>query len=72
MEFGTIKTLLYISNWVAFEKKGIIQILNTKTNQISQINLPELIAGPADFTIYKNQLIIPEMMAGTIRFINLK
>lgn len=64
--------ILYISNWVAFEKKGIIQTIDLKTNQISEVKLKEPIAGPADFTITKTQIIIPEMMTGTIQFINLK
>ncbi|MBS1652827.1 MAG: hypothetical protein JSU07_12535 [Bacteroidetes bacterium] len=64
--------MLYTSNWVAFEKKGIIQTVDLKTNQVSEIKLKEPIAGPADFTILKNQIIIPEMMTGTIQFINLK
>ena len=63
---------LYTSNWVAFEKKGIIQIIDIKTNHVSEVKLNEPIAGPADFTILKNQIIIPEMMTGAIQFINLK
>ncbi len=63
---------LYTSNWVAFEKKGIIQIIDIKTTQVSEVKLSEPIAGPADFTILKNQIIIPEMMTGAIQFINLK
>jgi len=63
---------LYTSNWVAFEKKGIIQIIDIKTNQVSEVKLNEPIAGPADFTILNNQIIVPEMMTGTIQFINLK
>ncbi|MCC6180236.1 MAG: hypothetical protein IT237_00215 [Bacteroidia bacterium] len=63
---------LYTSNWVAFEKKGIIQIIDIKTNKVSEVKLNALIAGPADFTILKNQIIIPEMMTGAIQFINLK
>lgn len=63
---------LYTSNWVAFEKKGIIQIIDIKTNKVSEVKLNEPIAGPADFTILKNQIIVPEMMTGAIQFINLK
>lgn len=63
---------LYTSNWVAFEKKGIIQIIDIKTTQVSEVKLNEPIAGPADFTILKNQIIIPEMMTGAIQFIKLK
>ena len=63
---------LYASNWVAFEKKGIIQTIDIKTNKVSVVKLDEPIAGPADFTILNNQIIVPEMMTGSIRFINLK
>lgn len=64
--------ILYTSNWVAFEKKGVIQAIDLKTNQVSEVKLNELIAGPADFIITKTQIIVPEMMTGTIQFINLK
>lgn len=64
--------MLYTSNWIAFEKKGIIQTVDLKTNQVSEVKLNELIAGPADFIITKTQIIVPEMMTGTIQFINLK
>ncbi|MES2761898.1 MAG: hypothetical protein V4677_06815 [Bacteroidota bacterium] len=63
---------IYISNWVAFEKKGIIQTINTKTGNVSAIQLKAPIAGPADFTITKNRIIVPEMMSGNIFIINLK
>jgi sugar lactone lactonase YvrE len=63
---------LYISNWVAFEKKGIIQILDLTTSQIGEVKVAAPFSGPADFIILKNQLIVPEMMSGSIQFIKLK
>lgn len=69
---GLSNGTLYTSNWVAFEKKGIIQSIDIKTNKVSEVKLTEPLAGPADFTIIKNQIIVPEMMSGSIQFINLK
>ena len=66
------KGKIYLSNWVAFEKKGIIQTVNLADNSVSEVKMPEPIAGPADFIILKNQLIIPGMMSGTIHFIALQ
>jgi hypothetical protein len=66
------KEVLYVSNWVAFEKKGIIQgigIYNSK--RVSTINTSERIAGPADFIIINDHLIVPAMMSGEIHFIKL-
>lgn len=64
--------LLYFSNWVAFEKKGILYSIDLYSGKISVIHTQEKISGPADFIIFKNQLIVPEMMNGTIRFIPIK
>jgi len=64
--------ILYVSNWVAFEKKGIIQgIAIYGSNRFITINGNDLIAGPADFIIVNNQMIVPEMMTGEIHFIEL-
>jgi hypothetical protein len=66
------KDVLYVSNWVAFEKKGIIQGIGIYgSNRVTTINKSELIAGPADFIIVKDQLIVPAMMTGEIHFIKL-
>jgi hypothetical protein len=66
------KDVLYVSNWVAFEKKGIIQGIGIYgTNRVTTINKSELIAGPADFIIVKDQVIVPAMMTGEIHFIKL-
>jgi DNA-binding beta-propeller fold protein YncE len=67
------KDVLYVSNWVAFEKKGIIQGIGIYgSNRFTTINKIELIAGPADFIIVNDQLIVPAMMTGEIHFIKLE
>lgn len=64
--------VLYVSNWVAFEKKGIIQGIGIfGSNRVRTINLTEPIAGPADFIILNDLLIVPAMLSGEIHFIKL-
>lgn len=64
--------VLFVSNWVAFEKKGIIQGIGIYgANRVKKINTADPIAGPADFIIVKDQLIVPGMMNGEIHFIKL-
>ena len=68
------KDVLYVSNWMAFEKKGVILamgIYNTNGIKVVKINTGEPISGPADFTIVNDQLIVPAMMSGEIHFIPL-
>lgn len=68
------KEVLYVSNWMAFEKKGVVLamgIYNPNATKILKINTGEPIAGPADFTIVNDQLIVPAMMSGEIHFIQL-
>lgn len=67
-----LNNTLYISNWVAFEKKGIVLAIDIVSGKVSEVPLKEPIAGPADFTITNHRLIVPEMMSGAIYFINLK
>jgi len=67
-----VNETLYTSNWVSFEKKGVIQTINIKTGNVSAVQLKEPIAGPADFTITKDRIIVPEMMSGNILLIDLK
>lgn len=40
-------------------------------NKVISINRFEPIAGPADFIIFKDQLIVPAMLSGEIHFIKL-
>lgn len=66
------KDVLYVSNWVSFEKKGIIQGIGIyNSNKVATIDVSSLIAGPADFIIVNDQLIVPAMMSGEIHFIKL-
>ncbi len=54
----------YFSDWVAFEKKGVVLKLDTKTGNVEEVSLPDKIAGPADFYLDKKtkRLWIPMMM----------
>ena len=64
--------VLYVSDWVDFEKKGKIQGIGIfGSNKIETINISTPIAGPADFIIINDTLIIPSMMSGEIHFIKL-
>lgn len=63
---------LYFSNWVAYEKKGVVFSMKLSNNKLSRVKISELIAGPADFIVFKNQLIIPGMMDGTLLFVPIK
>jgi|JI10StandDraft_1071094.scaffolds.fasta_scaffold591088_1 hypothetical protein len=64
--------VLYVSNWVAFEKKGIIQGIGIYgSNRVRTINAHEPIAGPADFTILDGVLFVPAMISGEIHIIDL-
>ncbi|MFC7773490.1 hypothetical protein [Flavobacterium sp. GCM10027622] len=65
--------VLYFTNWVAFEKKGIvvaIEVLNN--NKVTVLRLPEPISGPADFTVFRDHLVVPGMLDGTLNFISIK
>lgn len=63
--------IVYFSNWMAFEKKGIIATMTLIDNKVSVLKTPELISGPADFIVFKNRLVVPGMMDGTLHFISL-
>ncbi len=66
------KDVLYVSNWIAFEKKGIIQGIGIYHNdRVTNIPTSKPISGPADFIIINDQLIVPAMMSGEIHFIKL-
>ncbi|HEY9260236.1 hypothetical protein [Chitinophaga sp.] len=57
---------LIISDWVAFEKKGVLLELDLSNAKITTLN-QVLIAGPADFTLdHKGDVITPAMMEGNI------
>lgn len=59
-------TKLIISDWVAFEKKGVLLELDLSNGKITTLN-QVLIAGPADFTLdSKGDVITPAMLEGNI------
>lgn len=64
--------ILYFSNWVAFEKKGILFSMPLSSGKLSVVKTLEPISGPADFTIFNNQIIVPGMMDGTLLFVPIK
>lgn len=59
-------SMVVVSDWVAFEKKGLLLAVYPTTQQVVTIN-QEPIAGPADFTLTpQGELIVPEMMGSAI------
>ncbi|UPT69547.1 MAG: hypothetical protein M0D53_10210 [Flavobacterium sp. JAD_PAG50586_2] len=65
------KDVLYFSNWVAFEKKGVVMAISLYSNRCTKIASIEPIAGPADFFIQNDELVLPAMLSGEIHFIKL-
>lgn len=63
---------LYFSDWVTFEKKGILFSVPSSSGKLSVVKTLEPISGPADFTIFNNQIIVPGMMDGTLLFVPIK
>lgn len=59
-------TQLIISDWVAFEKKGILLKLDLASGKVTTLN-EEPVAGPADFTLdAAGAAIVPAMLEGNI------
>ncbi len=56
-----------VSNWVRFEPAGLLQVVDTRTGQISVANPRIPIAGPADmFLDDQGKLWVPGMMEGKV------
>lgn len=56
-----------VSNWVKFEPAGLLQLVDTRTGQISVVNDKTPIAGPADmFLDDQGKLWVPGMMEGKV------
>jgi hypothetical protein len=56
-----------ISNWVKFEPVGLLQVLDTRTGQVSVANDKTPIAGPADICLDdQGKLWVPGMMEGKV------
>ncbi|MBC9932375.1 hypothetical protein [Chitinophaga qingshengii] len=57
---------LLVSDWVAFEKKGVILEIDLKTGKTTTVN-KEPIPGPADFTLNpQGDIVTPAMMEGNV------
>lgn len=65
------KDVLYVSNWVAFEKKGVVMAINIFSGKCSKVKPLDLLDGPADFVIQNDELILPAMLSGEVHFIKL-
>lgn len=63
--------VVYFSNWMAFEKKGIIATMSLADNKIAVFKTDDFINGPADFIVFKNKLVVPGMADGTLNFISI-
>ncbi|WP_162127898.1 NHL repeat-containing protein [Flavobacterium phycosphaerae] len=68
---AVVNEVLYASNWVAFEKKGILLSIQLSNHRINRLPLFEPIAGPADFIINGNTMIVPAMLTGELHFISI-
>jgi sugar lactone lactonase YvrE len=66
---AVVNNVLYVSNWVAFEKKGILLSIQLSNRRINRLPLSEPIAGPSDFIIDNNTMIVPAMLTGELHFI---
>jgi len=56
-----------VSNWVKFEPAGLLQVVDTRTGQISVANPKTPVAGPADiFLDDQGKLWVPGMMEGKV------
>lgn len=56
-----------VSNWVRFEPAGQLQVLDTRTGQVSVANDKTPVAGPADmFLDDQGKLWVPGMMEGKV------
>jgi len=57
---------IIVTDWVAFEKKGIIMKVDMTNKSIENVNSTP-VAGPADFMLTdRKEIIIPEMIEGNI------
>jgi hypothetical protein len=61
---------LYFSDWKVIGKAGILEIMDLKSHSFEQVPMPDLIAGPADFTVSKDRkyFIIPVLLEGKVLY----
>ncbi|RAJ87885.1 hypothetical protein CLV59_101650 [Chitinophaga dinghuensis] len=65
IEMTANKKQLVISDWVSFEKKGILLLLDIASGKITTVKAP-LMNGPADFTLSGNTAIVPAFLDADI------
>lgn len=65
--------MLYFSDWIAFEKKGVIKKLNPSSGEVSSVELGTPLGGPADFFIDSeaNTLFMPALLENKFHIIKL-
>lgn len=66
---AVVNDVLYVSNWVAFEKKGILLSIDLNTKRLKTLPMPEHFSGPADFIFDGNTIVLPAMITGELHFI---
>ena len=56
------------SDWVAYDKTGVMRSFNLNTKELSEIRLSEEVRGPADFfyDVASKRLWLPRMMEGKV------
>ena len=59
---------VYFSDWVTYEKKGVLKEIDLASGKTVTLDLPEKIGGPADFYLDKDskKLWIPMMMENSL------
>jgi len=64
---------LYISDWIAFEKKGLIKKVNWGSGNVSPVDLDQPLGGPADIALDPNSdtLYIPALLENKFYISNL-
>ncbi|WP_138431929.1 YncE family protein [Fodinibius saliphilus] len=62
---------LFFSDWKDFKKKGVLNKLDLNSEKVTLLSLEELMAGPADFSIYNrgNQFIVPALLENKVYII---
>ncbi|WP_298150528.1 hypothetical protein [Flavobacterium sp.] len=59
--------ILYTSDWVAFEAKGVVREMATNNfNKVKKTTFSLQIPGPADFVISGSEMFVPAMLSGEI------
>ena len=59
---------LIFSDWVSFDKPGLLRVFNLKTGELSTRSLSEEVRGPADFLYVRKHgmMWMPKMMEGKV------